>query len=353
MQELNLSLIGPHAWLLAVPALLFVFYLIAWLRIGPEATPGPLVVAYEPPDGLSPAAMRYVDKGTTDGRSFAAVLAQLAVRGCIRVEPANRKYNFSRLMSDAATNDSLAPEEKRVLRILFSDGPEVELSPAMDQRNTGQNALYVAAIHDELNKQLSGKYLNRHGGIIAVAILATFASSFILAAATSRRDTFDSIFFTLWILFAGLLLGMIFELSFIPMCRTASRGGKGWTKVLPGIVPILVFGAVIAFLLTKLADTASPAFALMLPAMILVNLACAPFLKRKSALGRKVSDQIAGFRKFLQEVEQDRLDRLNLVQQSPANLDRLLPYSIALEVREGWGDHLAQTFIASTVMVEG
>ncbi|HKQ87367.1 MAG TPA: hypothetical protein VJS43_11440, partial [Candidatus Acidoferrales bacterium] len=216
-----------------------------------------------------------------------------------------------------------------------------------------QNALYVAAIHDELNKQLSGKYLNRHGGIIAIAILATFASSFILAAATSRRDTFDSIFFTLWILFAGLLIGMLFELSFAPMCKTAARGGKGWAKVLPSLAPILIFGGVIAFLLTKLAESASVAFAMMLPAMIFVNLGWAPFLKRKSALGRKTSDQIAGFRKFLQEVEQDRLDRLNHAQQSPANLDRLLPFAIALEVREGWGDHLAQTFIASTVMVEG
>ncbi len=344
---------GPHAWLLAVPAVLFVFYLIAWLRIGPEPAPGPLVVAYEPPGGLSPAAVRYIDKGTTDGRSFAAVLAQLAVRGCIRVEPVNGKYKFSQLMNDIAIQASLAPEETRVLRILFSDSPEIELSPAMDQRNSAQNALYVSAIHDELTKRLSGKYLNRHGGIIAIAILATFASSFILAAVTSRHDTFDSIFFTLWILFAGLLIGMIFELSFVPMCRTAARSGQGWAKLLPGIAPILIFGAVIGFLLTKLADSASFAFTLMLPAMILVNLGWAPFLKRKSALGRKISDQIAGFRKFLQEVEQDRLDRLNHAQQSPANLDRLLPFAIALEVGEGWGDDLAQTFIASAVMVEG
>jgi len=353
MQELSLILVGPHAWLLAAPAMLFAFYLVAWLHIGPEPAPGPLVVTYEPPDGLSPAAVRYVDKGATDGTSLAAVIAQLAVRGCLRVAPVDGKYRLSQLMSDAATKQSLAPEEKRVLRILFSDDPEIELSPAMDQRNEGQNAMYVAAIHDELNKQLSGKYLNRHGGMIAAAILATFASSCILAAATSRQDTFDAIFFTLWILFAGLLIGMIFELSFVPMWRTAVRGEKGWIKVLPGIAPILIFGAAIAFLLTKLAESASVAFALTLPAMIFVNLGCAPFLKRKSALGRKTSDQIAGFRKFLQEVEQDRLDRLNHAQQSPATLDRMLPFAIALEVREGWGDHLAQTFVASTVMVEG
>ncbi len=315
--------------------------------------PRALVVAYEPPAGLSPAALRYIDKGTTDGRSFAAVIAQLAMRGCLRVELVNGKYKLSQLKGDAAVHDSLAPEEKRVLRILFSDGPAIELSPAINQRNTGQNALYVAAIHDELNKQFSGKYLNRHIGIIAVAILATFVSCFVLAAATSGRDAFGSMFFTLWILFVGLPIGFLFELSFVPMCKTAMRDGKGWTKVLTSFAPILIFGAVIGFLLTKLAESASPAFAVMLPAMIVVNLVWPPFLKRKSALGRKISDQIAGFRKFLQEVEQDRLDRLNHSQETPANLDHLLPYAIALEVKEGWGDSLAQTFAAATVMVEG
>jgi hypothetical protein len=223
----------------------------------------------------------------------------------------------------------------------------------MDQRNTGQNSLYVAAIHDELNKQAAGKYLNRHGGVIAVAIFATFALCFVLAAATSGRDTFDSLFFTLWILFAGLLIGTIFELSFVPMCRAAIHGAKGWKTIVSGLTPLLIFGALIIFLLTKLAESASLAFALMLPAMVLVNLGWAPFLKRQSALGRKVSDQIAGFRKFLQEVEQDRLNRLNHAHEASANLDRLLPYAIALEVKEDWGDSLAQTFAASTVMVEG
>lgn len=346
-------MIGPHAWLLAMPVLLFAFYLVAWLRIGPEPAPSPLVVAYEPPNGLSPAAVRYVAAGTTDGRSFAAVLAQLAVRGCIRVQPIGGKYKLSRLMSDAATQASLAPEEARILRILFSDGPEIELSSAMDRRNTGQNSMYVAAIHDELNRQVSGKYLNRHGGVVAIAIFATFALSFILAAAASRRDTFDSLFFTMWILFAGLLIGMLFELSFVPMCRAAVHGGKGWKAIVLGMAPLLIFGAVIAFLLTKLAESASLAFALMLPAMILVNLGWAPFLKRKSALGRKVSDRIAGFRKYLHEVEQDRLDRLNHAQQASPDLDHLLPYAIALEVKEDWGDALAQTFVASAVMVEG
>jgi hypothetical protein len=65
-----------------------------------------------------------------------------------------------------------------------------------------------------------------------------------------------------------------------------------------------------------------------------------------------VLDQIAGFRQFLEKVDQDKLDRLNPGGNAPQDLDRFLPYAIALEVKEAWGDHLSQTFLASTVVAE-
>jgi hypothetical protein len=44
------------------------------------------------------------------------------------------------------------------------------------------------------------------------------------------------------------------------------------------------------------------------------------------------------------------LDKLNSAEEAPQVLDEHLPYAIALEVREAWGDHLARTFLATTVM---
>jgi len=110
------------------------------LSIGSEQKPGVMIARYEPPAGLSPAAARFIASGTTDGRSLAAVIAELAVRGCLRVETTNGKYKLSRLMSDRATESALAPEEKRTLELLFEDGPVIELSGAMDQRNAAQTA---------------------------------------------------------------------------------------------------------------------------------------------------------------------------------------------------------------------
>jgi hypothetical protein len=84
----------------------------------------------------------------------------------------------------------------------------------------------------------------------------------------------------------------------------------------------------------------------------LINLGWGPRLKRKSVLGRQVSDQIAGFRQFLEKVDQDKLNRLNPEADAPQDLARFLPYAIALEVKESWGDQLSQTFFATSVVAE-
>ena len=262
------------------------------------------------------------------------------------------KYQLSRLMSDRAVEAALAAEEKRVLGSLFEDGPAIELSPAMDQRNTAQNGRYINEIHEELTKQLAGKYRTPHAGIIALGALATFVSGLLLVAIARGRDASGAVFFTLWILFCGLMLGMMIEHSFAAAWKSAVRAGTGWVKLLPGTAAIAVFGAAIGFLLRELAAGVSLSFALTLLALLLVNLMGGPLLKRKSPLGQQVSDQIAGFRQFLAGVEQDRLNRSNQAQQAPQELDRFLPYAIALEVKEAWGDHLAQAFIAPTVFVE-
>lgn len=343
------SFLGEGQRLLAAPVLLFLFYLIAWLRIGPEPKPGTVVTRYEPPDGLSAAAVRYAVTTGSDGRSFAAVIAALATRGCLRVEPQDGRYRLSRMMSNRAAEAKLAPEEKRLLTMLFEDGATIDLTPAMDQRNTAQNTRYISAIQQELSKRLDGLYFTKHAGVIVLGVLATFIAALSLAATAHGRDTSGAVFFTMWVMFAGLMIGLLFEVAFLPACKTALRSG-GWVNLLPGAAALAVFAMVIVYMLRKLAEGVSPAFAIVIAALLLMNLGWGPQLKRRTLQGRQVLDEIAGFRLFLEKVEKDRLDKLNSADEAPQMLDEHLPYAIALEVREAWGDHLAQTFLATTVM---
>ncbi len=339
-------------WLLGAPASLFLYYLIAWFWVGREPKPGVVVARYEPPEGLSPAAARFIAFGKTDGRSFAAVVAQLAVRRCLRVESANGKYRLSRLTSDQASEAALAPEEKDILNTLFEDGPTCELTGSMERRNAAQNGRYLSDIHQELTENLSGKYFVRHTGLIAIGVLATFACALVLAFTAHGRDASVAVFFTLWVLFCGLIIGMIVEFSLASAWRGAIQTGVGWTRLLPSTAAVAVFGGAIAQLLKNLTIGVSLAFSVMVAAFVLINLGWARRLKRKSLLGRQVCDEIEGFRQFLLKTEQDRLKRLNPESGATQDLDRFLPYAIALEVKEMWGDQLSQTFFASTVIAE-
>ena len=350
LQAPRFSILAADQRLLAAPAALFLFYLIAWLRIGPEPRSSTVVTRYEPPDGLSAAAARYAVTTGSDGRSFAAVIAALAARDCLRVEPQGGKYRLSRLMSDRAVEAKLAPEETRVLGMLFEDAPVIELTPAMNERNTAQNTRYVFAIQQELSKGLDGLYFTKHAGVIVLGVLATIGAASWLAATAQGRDTSGALFFTMWVLFAGLMIGLLLEVAFLPACKTALRCSDGWIKLLPGTAALAVFAAVIVYMLRELAKGVSPAFAIMIAALLLVNLGWGPQLKRRTPQGRQILDQIAGFRLFLEKVEKDRLDKLNSANEAPQILDEHLPYAIALEVQEAWGDHLAQTFLGTTVM---
>lgn len=346
----KLDFLGSEPSLLAGPALLFLYYLIAWLCIGPDPKPGTIVTRYGPPEDLSAAAVRYVVTTGSDGRSFAAVIASLAARGCLRVEPQDGKYKLSRMMSDRATEAKLAPEESCVLKMLFEDGPTIELTPAMDQRNTAQNTRYVFAIQQELSKRLDGLYFTKHAGVIALGVLATFVCALLFAARATGRDASGALFFTIWALGAGLMVGLLFAMAFWPSCKAAWRAGGGWLKLLPGTAAVAAFVWAIVYILRQLAQGVSLAFALMLAGLMLVNLVWGPQLKRRTVQGQQILDQIAGFRLFLDEVERDSLDKLNTADDAPQILEEHLAYAIALEVKEAWGDHLAQTFLTTSVM---
>lgn len=58
---------------------------------------------------------------------------------------------------------------------------------------------------------------------------------------------------------------------------------------------------------------------------------------------------IEGFRLFLEKVEQNQMQRLNTKDETPGAAIEFVPYAIALEVKEVWGDHLtAECFAVPT-----
>jgi hypothetical protein len=340
----KMGVFARDRWLLAAPVVLFLYYLIVWMRLGPEPALGSVPVRYDPPEELSPAAVRYVRTTGSDGRTLAAVIAQLAARGCMEIESQDGKYKLTQLKADASVLTKLAPEEARVLEMLFEDGKEIILHPNKgDELNK-----YSLAIQGQLQKRLDGVYFTRHVGYIMVGMLASLVAAMSMALTANGRDTSGVLFLTWWFFFCGTILGAIALTSIIPACKLALRGLGGGRQLLIGLGVLAAFGTVFVVLLNRMSRDISPAYAVMLVALVTINVGWIPALKRMTARGRQAVAEIEGFRTFLEKVEQDRMQRLNTKDEAPNAAVEFLPYAIALEVRESWGDHLAEAFFATT-----
>jgi hypothetical protein len=199
-----------------------------------------------------------------------------------------------------------------------------------------------------LQKRLDGVYFTRHVGYIMVGMLASLVAAMSMALTANGRDTSGVLFLTWWFFFCGTILGAIALTSIIPACKLALRGLGGGRQLLIGLGVLGAFGAVFVALLNRMSQDISPAYTVMLVALVTINVGWIPALKRMTERGRQAVTQIEGFRTFLAKVEQDRMQRLNTKDEAPNAAVEFLPYAIALEVRESWGDHLAEAFFATT-----
>jgi hypothetical protein len=224
----------------------------------------------------------------------------------------------------------------------MSSGAAVGLSPSPESQvviNPQEGAVikeHIDALQDTFHKNLQGIYFRqnfRYAGIGAVATLAWA----LYTAATLEASS--SMFITFWLFMFTSIASMVI--------------GGIWTskpthpsmrqRVTRFIVPVLFFGlpgAVIYFG----ALPQSHGFVLALLLSVMLNSIFFTIMRAPTARGLVMLQQLAGFSEFLLRVEQDPLDRVNTPEQRAELMNRFLPYAIALNVREGWGDKMASDF---------
>lgn len=67
-------------------------------------------------------------------------------------------------------------------------------------------------------------------------------------------------------------------------------------------------------------------------------------LKAPTVEGRKLMDEIEGFKLFLSVAEKDRLNFLNPPDKTPELFEKYLPYALALDVEQKWAKQFSQMF---------
>jgi uncharacterized membrane protein YgcG len=187
-----------------------------WSRHGRDPRKGVIFPHYEPPQGYSPAAARYVNEMGYDDKTFTAAMINLAVKGHLAITCEDDDYT----LQQQSSNTALAPGESTLLQKLFRDGPVLELK-------NDNHSLIAEARHAHKNA-LRRDYLNRYFKTNGLLILPSIIFSGLLLLVIISTDIFVP-----WVLafYAGVL---ILHIAFAYLLKAPSGRGRRLMDKLEG-----------------------------------------------------------------------------------------------------------------------
>jgi uncharacterized membrane protein YgcG len=109
--------------------LLLLYYIPVWRKHGKDPEEGIVVTRYQPPQGFSPASLRYIRQMYYDNKVMTAAIVNLAVKGYIEISNDDDEHTLRKL-NPAGAYASMAPGEKELYEALFVEADEITLKNA-------------------------------------------------------------------------------------------------------------------------------------------------------------------------------------------------------------------------------
>jgi len=300
-----------HSGVLALLVLMG-YYFFAWAKVGRDPPKGVIVPRYEPPGKLSPAAIRYIRRMGFDTKAFAAAVIDMAVRGYLEIREEGKKFTLEK--KAGGDPEALTKRQRGLAGKLFpGNGTSLTLTKSNHRTVGGALKDLRKSLEGEFNSvafHLNGKYLLA-GMLLTIVILG-----FITLQGGGLPSPFLLIWITMWtaavvFLWAqrAYLMAVIFTASDVLVLVKGLS--LPWTSVL-------------AFLV-----------------LIAVNVLFFFLLRRPTSLGRRLMDEIEGFRMYLSAAEGNRLQVMNPPERTPKLFERYLPYALALDVDQEWAEQFS------------
>jgi uncharacterized membrane protein YgcG len=328
--EDNAGLVAGAAGL----AILLFYYALFWSRVGRDPPPGIVIPRYTPPKGYSPASMRYVRRMGYDEKSFSSALINLAVKGRLIIHDDDGDYLLERVPG-AGTKP--AAGEAALLRQLFAQGSSLKL----ERKNHKRIKSAIRAHSRSLEADYEKRYFKSNA---MYTVLGVVISVLTLAAAVVMSPSIPEMaaaaFMVVWL--SGWTFGVLALSRAVIMAWRNAGGIVGTAGALFITLFALPFVGGEIMGLVFLAKVAGVAVVVILIVLIFVNWLFYELMKAPTRKGRKLLDEVEGFRDYLVVAEQDELRFKHPPEKTPELFERYLPYALALDVEEVWGDKFSQ-----------
>ena len=310
-------------------AVLSLYYLFFWNRVGRDPEAGVIVAHYEPPPGYSPAAMRYIEKMDYDKTCFTAALLNLAVKGYLTIAEDKGVYTLTKTGKEI----ELTKAESTLTRHLFDYGDSVVLKQSNHKR--------IGDALDRHEQALSNEYENVYFRtnlkFFVIGVIMTIVAVVITTMSATRSSGInETIFLSFWAAIWWFATG-----SGLIRAWNMWRHSHGVVSKFAALFQMLFlvpFVAVGVFFVAGFASGVNWPVIAFLCAVIILNFVFYQLLKAPTLAGRKLLDNIAGFRHYVDIAEKHELDYRHPEGKTPELFERYLPFALALGIEQKWSE---------------
>lgn len=315
-------------------AVIFLYYLRSWTTVGRDPPKGVVVPRWDPPEGISPALVNYVDNKGFSGAGWTALSAaalNLAVSGYVELDDLDSSITIRR--TGKAVNGKLQSGEAALIAEIPTAGDTLVIDKANGKKVQSVGNRFRQAIE----KEHRNKYYKSNAGYTSLGIglsIAVVASLFIFG------DLDEDVYA---LIFVPTFFSVFFGTFTIGLVNSFRRGRSLFSKIIAilalaliGFVALSTMGLMLISMWMDLESTHQFPVLIAVGGILLVNLLFFFLMGAPTPLGRKLMDGIEGLRIYLSLAEKDRMNMAGAPTMSPSHFEKLLPYAVALGVEKPW-----------------
>jgi uncharacterized membrane protein YgcG len=325
--------------------ILIFFYVLAWFKVGKDPEEGTIIPLFLPPKWVSPALARLIMRiGSSDDKLFAVAVVNMAVKGFLTIR--EDEDNVFTLKKTGAGEGRLSGGESKIARKLFGSKNKIKLKKT--------NHSKIGGAKEELQKYLMkaarNKYFILNSGYFVVGLVITGLTLAVVILGAANLGV--AVFMTVWL--SGWSVGCFaLGATVISAWRGFAAPGGGIKAVnTAGAMGITLFAlpffAGELFGLWAFSSAVSPLAAVTIVVIMAINVFFYYLLKAPTLAGRKLMDEIEGFKLYLSVAEKERLNLLNPPEKTPELFEKYLPYALALDVENEWSEQFAEVLAAAS-----
>ena len=323
----------------------FLYFIIFWFIVGKDPKKGTIIPLFEPPSGMSPAAVRFITRMGIDQKAATVALIDMAVKKYLTIREDDGDYSLHRTGEIVA---KLFAGEKKLAKNFFRGTDKIVLK----KKNHRTVSKAIGEFHKALKSEYGKNYFMANRGYFGIGLLLTLGvmAAMILSSPDLATGGFISLWLSMWTFGCTFLAVIVFR-AWQNTFRGGLRKGDLVGSLLFTLFALPFFGGEIVGLFI-LSSVISFQGIIIAAVLAFLNVLFFNLLKAPTRAGRKLLDQIDGFKKYLTVAEKDRINILNPPDETPELFEKYLPYAMALDVEVAWGERFAAV-LANAAAGEG